>query len=115
MTLFYIWHRIRLGVGEGMELDLEAAAGREVWISESKWQRGRRVGRAEVETLLHKAERVREKEGPLLQTLRVWFFAHDGFTEDAEALMREHGVFWSTRADLDVLLTHVELRRLPEL
>jgi hypothetical protein len=44
----YIWHRTRLGAGEGMELDLEAAAGEEHWIGESKWQRGRRVGRAEV-------------------------------------------------------------------
>jgi hypothetical protein len=120
---YFIWHRTRLvlseveglGAGEGMELDLEAGAGVEHWIGESKWQRDWRVGRAEVETLLHKAERVREKEGPLLRTLRVWFFAHDGFTAEAEALMQERGVFWSTAADLDALLEHVGLRRLPEL
>jgi hypothetical protein len=38
---------------------------------------------------------------------------HDGFT--AEALKQERGVFWSTAADLDALLEHVGLRRLPEL
>jgi hypothetical protein len=111
----YIWHRTRLGAGAGMELDLEAAAGEEHWIGESKWRRERKADRAEVETLLRKAERVREKEGPLLPALRVWFFSHAGFTAEAEALMREHGVFWSTREDLDALLTHVGLRRLPEL
>jgi hypothetical protein len=111
----YIWHRVRLGAGAGMELDLEAAAGQEVWIGESKWQADRKVGRGEVETLLHKAERVREKEGPLLQTLRIWFFAHAGFTAEAEALMQERGIYWSTAADLDALLELVGLRRLPAL
>jgi hypothetical protein len=111
----YVWHRTRLGAGAGMELDLEAAAAEEHWIGESKWQAGRKMGRGEVETLLHKAERVREREGPLLPRLRIWFFAHDGFTADAEALLREHGVLWSMREDLDSLLTHVGLRRLPEL
>jgi hypothetical protein len=111
----YIWHRVRLGAGEGMELDIEAAAGVEVWIGESKWQRQRPAGRAEVETLLQKAARVRQKQGPLLQTLRVWFFSHSGFTVEATALMQQHGVWWSAREDLDALLTLVGLRRLPEL
>ncbi len=111
----YIWHRVRLGAAVDAEVDIYAAAGREVWLGESKWWHDRRVGRVEVETLLHKAERVREKEGPLLRTLRVWFFAHAGFTADAEALMQERGLFWSTAADLNALLEHVGLRRLPEL
>jgi hypothetical protein len=98
-----------------MELDIEAAAGAEVWIGESKWQRDRPVGRPEVETLLQKAERVRQKEGSLLQTLRVWFFSHSGFTAEAAALMQQYGVWWSAREDLDALLTQVGLRRLPEL
>jgi hypothetical protein len=111
----YIWHRTRLGAGARMELDIEAAAGAEVWIGESKWQHERPVGRPEVETLLQKAERVRQKEGSLLQTLRVWFFSHSGFTAEAVALMQQHGVWWSAREDLDALLTQVGLRRLPEL
>ena len=29
--------------------------------------------------------------------------------------MQEHGIFWSTADDLNALLIHVGLRRLPEL
>ena len=112
---FYIRHRVRLGAAAEMEVDLYAAAGAEVWIGESKWWRGRKVGRAEVEAFLRKAELVREVEGEDLQTLRVWFFAHDGFTEEAEALMREKGIFWSIRKDLDGLLKDVGLRQLPDI
>jgi hypothetical protein len=111
----YIWHRVRLGASVDTEVDIYAAAGPEVWVGESKWWRDRPVGRGEVETLLRKAARAWEREGRGLETVRVWFFAHDGFTEDAEALMQERGVLWSTRADLDALLEHVGLRRLPEL
>jgi len=41
--------------------------------------------------------------------------AHDDFTEKAEALMREKGVLWSVRQDLDNLLKIVGLRQLPDL
>ncbi|MEA1934687.1 MAG: hypothetical protein U9N60_09720 [Thermodesulfobacteriota bacterium] len=112
---FYIWHRVRLGAGVEKEIDIYAAAGAEVWIGESKWWRGRKVGRVEVETFLRKGKFVREAEGEGLQMLRLWFFAHDGFTEEAEALMREKGVLWSTRQDLDNLLKSVGLRQLPDL
>ncbi len=53
--------------------------------------------------------------GEGLRILRLWFFAHDGFTEEADALMREKGVFWSVREDLDGLLKCLRLRELPEL
>jgi len=112
---FYIRHRVRLGAAAEMEIDLYAAAGAEVWIGESKWWRGRKVGRAEVEVFLRKAEFVREVEGEGHQVLRIWFFAHDGFTEEAEALMREKEVFWSVREDLDELLRYVGLRQLPKI
>lgn len=112
---FYIRHRVRLGAASGMEVDIYAAAGAEVWIGESKWWRGRKVGRVELEAFLRKADLVREAEGEGLQVLRVWFFAHDGFTEEAEGLMKEKGVLWSTREDLDALLKHVGLRQLPDL
>ena len=111
---FYIWHRVRLGAGAEKEIDVYAAAGAEVWIGESKWWRGRKVGRTEVETFLRKEEVVREAEGKDLRVLRLWFFAHDGFTEKAEALMREKGVLWSVRQDLDNLLKIVGLRQLPD-
>ena len=112
---FYIWHRVRLGAAPEKEVDLYAAAGAEVWIGESKWWRGRKVGRRDVESFLHKADLVREAEGKGLKLLRLWFFAHDGFTEEAEALMREKGVCWSLREDLDGLLNTVGLRQLPDL
>jgi hypothetical protein len=73
------------------------------------------VGRVEVESFLRKGELVREAEGEGLQVLRLWFFAHDGFTEEAEALMLEKGMFWSTRKNLDNLLKSVGLRQLPDL
>jgi hypothetical protein len=110
----YIWHRTRLGPSPDMEIDVEAAAGKEMWICESKWWRGRKVGVGEVESLLRKAGLLREKEGPGLEILRLWFFARDGFSPEAEARMAEEGVLWSDREDLDALLDHVGLKRLPE-
>ncbi len=111
----YVKLRSRLGGGKGMEIDVEGGAGKERWICESKWWVGRKVGRAEVESLMRKGSIVKEEVGEGLQILRLWFFAHDGFTEDAEALMREKGVLWSARDDLDGLLEYLGLRKLPEL
>ncbi len=111
----YIRHRTRLGPASDMELDVEAAAGKEMWICESKWWRGRKAGVREVESLLYKADLLREKEGPGLQILRLWFFARDGFAPEAEALMAEKGVLWSDRADLDGLLAYAGLKRLPDI
>jgi len=65
--------------------------------------------------ILRKAEALREAEGEGLETMRVWFFAHDGFTEKAEGLMKKKDVLWSVRDDLDGLLESVGLRRLPNI
>ena len=65
--------------------------------------------------LLRKAEALREAEGEGLETMRVWFFSHDGFTNKAEDLMKEKDVLWSVREDLDGLLESVGLRRLPNI
>ena len=111
----YIRHRTRLGAAKEMEINVEAAAAKEHWICESKWWHGRKVGHADVESLLRKAEVLREAEGEGLETMRVWFFAHDGFTKEAEALMLENGVLWSTRQDLNNLLKFVGLRQLPNI
>ncbi|MBT9438358.1 MAG: hypothetical protein GAS50_04105 [Desulfobacterales bacterium] len=111
----YVKLRSRLGGGKGMEIDVEGGAGKERWICESKWWVGRKVGRAEVESLMRKGNIVKEEVGEGLQILRLWFFAHEGFTEEAEALMLKNGVLWSVREDLDGLLKHVGLRQLPEL
>ena len=111
----YIRHRTRLGAAKEMEIDVEAAAAKEHWICESKWWHDRKVGHAEVESLLRKAEVLREAEGEGLETMRVWFFAHDGFTEKAEDIMKKKDVLWSVRDDLDGLLESVGLRRLPDI
>jgi hypothetical protein len=111
----YIRHRTRLGAAKEMEIDVEAAAAKEHWICESKWWHGRKTGHIEVESLLRKAEALREAEGEGLETMRVWFFAHDGFTNKAEELMKENGVLWSVRDDLDKLLKFVGLRQLPDI
>ncbi|MBW1833726.1 MAG: hypothetical protein JRG74_07760 [Deltaproteobacteria bacterium] len=111
----YVKLRSRLGGGSGMEIDVEGGAGKERWICESKWWVDRKVGRAEVESLMRKGNIVKEEVGEGLQILRLWFFAHDGFTEDAKALMLKNGVLWSTRDDLDGLLESVGLRRLPNI
>ena len=111
----YVRLRSRLGGGKGMEIDVEGGAGKECWICESKWWSGRKVGRTEVESLLSKGKAVKEEVGEGLRILRLWFFAHNGFTQEAEALMHEKGVLWSIRKDLDGLLECLGLRKLPEL
>ncbi len=109
----YVHVRDRLGAGPEREIDVLGAAGLEKWVCESKWWKGKNVGREVVEIALRKAELVQaELEADVL---RVWVFAHDGFTEDAMDLIQKQGVLWSTRADLDALLEHVGLRSLPDL
>ena len=93
----YVKLRSRLGGGKGMEIDVEGGAGKKRWICESKWWVGRKVGLADVESLMRKGNIVKEEVGEGLQILRLWFFAHEGFTEEAEALMLKNGVLWSVR------------------
>jgi hypothetical protein len=109
----YIDQRSRFGAGKGLELDIFATAGTEVWIAQSKWWHGKKVGLKAIKQLLQQAEIVKQRKGDTLRTLRVWLFAHDGVTKQAEALLQQHQVLWSTRADLDALLEHANLRKLP--
>ncbi len=109
----YIDQRSQLGSGKGLEIDIYAAAGIEIWMAKSKWWRGRKVGVKVVETLLEQAQEVRRREEETLRTLRLWLFAYDGVTEKARRLMEQHGVLWSSRAELDALLDEVKLRKLP--
>jgi len=97
-----------------MEIDVEAAAGREMWICESKWWRGRKAGVKEVESLPPKGDLPRRQKGPGPEILRLWLFARDGFAPEAEARMREAGVPQSDRQDLDEPLSPAGLKRLPE-
>jgi hypothetical protein len=111
----YIWHRTRLGAGKNRELDIEAAAFSEMWIGESKWRKGKKAGARDVNALLEKADLIREREGKRLKLLRVWFFSHDGFTKEAETLMKKKGLLWSDREDLNGLLAVAGLKNLPEI
>ncbi len=111
----YIWHRTRLGAGKDMELDIEAAAGSEIWIGESKWWKDRKAGIHDVEILMSKGDLFRRKEGPGLKTLRIWFFSYSGFTEEAEEFIKENCILWSSKKELNDLLNYAGLRRLPEL
>ena len=111
---FYIDQRHRPGAGERMETDIYAGAGTEVWMAESKW-RNRPAGPDVVTNLLRQAEILRERKGDDLRTLRLWIFSHDGLTGKVLELVREHGILWSSRAELDGLLREVNLRKLPEL
>ena len=108
----YIAHRSSLSMGLGVELDVYAAAGIEGWLAESKWWEGRKVGVKVVERLLEQAAEINQRKD--LDILRVWLFAYDGVTAEAEALMRQHQILWSNRSDLDALLTLAKLRNLPK-
>ncbi len=111
----YIRHRVRLGASADMEVDVYAAAGTEVWLCESKWWRGRKAGVNEVESLLKKGDQVRNDREDGLEILRLWIFAHDGFTAEARSLMAEKDVLWSDREDLNGLLAHAGLKQLPDI
>jgi hypothetical protein len=111
----YIQHRFRLGGGADMEIDVYAAAGSELWIAESKWWTNRTVGLNAVNVLNEKSERVRIFRGDGLKRLRVWFFSYSGFTAEAELVMKEKAMLWSTKQDMNDLLDYAGLRRLPEI
>ncbi len=111
----YIHHRVRLGAAADLEVDVYGAAGTEVWLCESKWRRDRKTGVKDVRILLDKGDWLRNAKGGDLEILRLWFFSHGGFTKEAEALMARHGVLRCDRDDLNALLAHVGLKRLPDI
>jgi hypothetical protein len=86
----YVRLRERLGIGSDKEIDIHGAAGVEHWIAESKWYQDRAVGVSLVKKLLEKADVVKKERTP--DFVRAWFFAHNGFTQDAESFMQEQNV-----------------------
>ena len=108
----FVRHRVRLGAGEGREIDVLGAAGGEIWVCQSKWWE-RPVGVKVLEDLTSQGEAVREERDPL--TLRLWLFANSGLTPEAEEYAAERGILWSARPEFDELLAHVGLRQLPRL
>ncbi len=100
----FVRHRVRLSSGKGREIDILGAAGAEQWVCQSKWVKGKKMG---------KAVMVREDMEPL--EIRMWLFAHDGLTKQAEAFARRHGILWSARKEFDELLVYLGLKPLPGL
>lgn len=111
--LSFVHHRVRLGAGKGQEIDLLGAVGTEKWVCQSKWVTGKKIGIDVLHQLMVQAEAVRREYEP--PAIRMWLFAHDGLTKDAERLARKAGILWSNRAQLDALLTYLGLRTLPNL
>ena len=108
----FVRHRVRLGAGEGREIDVLGAAGGEIWVCQSKWWE-RPVGVKVLEDLTSQGKAVREERDPL--TLRLWLFANGGLTPEAKEYAAERGILWSARPEFDELLAHVGLRQLPQL
>ncbi|MFN8495012.1 MAG: hypothetical protein U0350_45835 [Caldilineaceae bacterium] len=111
--LIYVHHRHRLQAGKGQEIDLMAAIGTEKWVCQSKWVTTQKVGIGVLQALLAQAAAV-QAEYPQ-SPIRIWLFAHEGLTPEAEALAQQEGILWSNRAQLDDLLTYLGLRTLPVL
>ncbi len=55
------------------------------------------------------------KEKKHLEILRVWLFADNGVIKKARDLLEKNDFLWSTRKELDALLEHMSLRKLPEI
>jgi len=85
----------------------------EVWVCQSKWVVGSKIGIDVFKQLQDQADAVNTEMEPI--KLRMWMFAHDGLTQSAETYAREHQILWSTRSEMDLLLTHLGLRQLPNI
>ncbi len=109
----YVHHRVRLGSGEGKEIDLYGAAGAEVWICQSKWWTQEPVGLKELQAFLAQGAQVQAERTP--RTLRLWLFAYSGLAGNAEQYARQQGILWSTKTELNELLRILGLRELPKL
>ncbi|MCP4221022.1 MAG: hypothetical protein GY765_40710 [bacterium] len=109
---FFVHHRRRLRSGKGQEIDLVGAAGKEVWVCQSKWVTGDPVGSGVLRTLTEQARAVQAELKPTI--LRLWLFASTGLTEPARDYAQEHGILWSGLEDFNALLCHLGLRPLPD-
>ncbi|MCP4108266.1 MAG: hypothetical protein GY749_22440 [Desulfobacteraceae bacterium] len=109
----YVRHRMKLEAGKGREIDILGAAGIEKWVCQSKWVRDGRIGKTALEELISQADIVREDMNP--RVIRMWIFANNGLTKEAEGFAKENGILWSSRKEFDELLVYLGLRPLPDL
>lgn len=64
---------------------------------------------------MKQADIIKKHMGDDLEIFRLWLFAHDGVTDEAEKLLQTHQILYSTRSELDALLEFLNLRKLPVL
>ncbi len=107
----FIHHRMRLKSGKGQEIDLIAAAGGELWVCQSKW-RADPVGIDVLQTLEAQGKAADEDLGA--SPLRLWLFSYSGLRGNAQEYAKDHGIFWSGKAEFDELLELTGLRPLPD-
>jgi len=108
----YIDQRYRQHMGKKIEIDLYASSGTEIWLAESKYQQ-KPVGKNVIQHMLKQKEIVLEREGDDLEKLTLWLFSYAGVTSEAYDLIKKNGILWSSKDDLNALLEHVGLRKLP--
>jgi hypothetical protein len=72
---------------------------------------------SDVKNFMALGERVREKEiqNGGLNTLTLWLFAASGVSKNAQQLLKDNGILWSTKEDLNALLRLSGLRELPDI
>jgi len=110
----YIDQRFRQHMGKQIEVDIYASTGTVIWLAESKWHQ-KPVGIDVVNNLLKQAEMVRERDSDIIKNITLWIFSYTGVTADAEKLMKQHGILWSSKNELNALLEYLGLRQLPEI
>ena len=91
----FVRQRMRLGTGEGREIDVIGAAGPEAWVCQSKWVKERPIGVGVLKGLEAQAQAVQEELGS--DIVRLWLFADAGLTQKAEEYAAEHDILWSDR------------------
>jgi hypothetical protein len=109
----YVRQRMRFEAGEDKEVDVIGAAGGDYWVCQSKWWTQDKVGLQVLHGLEAQGEFV--KENMEFISLRLWLFAYNGLTEEAEQYAKERGILWSSLSEFNELLHVVGLRQLPEL
>ncbi len=109
----FVRHRMTLGSGKGREIDVVGAGGGYNWVCQSKWVKGKKVGPSAVKELMEQREVVRKDLDAI--TMTAWLFACEGLTPEAEKLAEAEGILWSKIHDFNELLTHMGLRKLPDL
>ena len=60
------------------------------WVCQSKWVQGKKMGLDVLTALWEQGEAVRAEKEP--DVVRLWLFAQDGLTGEAEIYAREKGI-----------------------